>query len=87
MNSRKRLAETMKMRLWGCIQSAKDSRRRHTSLEDVLASRGPASDQPAGNEHPETAVANAETKETKLAVLLWEQTDIFLSNAGGEDDC
>lgn len=70
----------------GCIQSAKDSK--HPRTSPVIEPAGPkrVSGQQADNARPETAVENAEKKETKLAALSWEQTDISLTN-DGEDDC
>lgn len=71
-------------------RNARDSRRQRTSPADEPASPMPVSDQRADNEfRPETLAASAGTKEMKLAVLSWEQMDIFLphGDASGEDDC
>jgi hypothetical protein len=80
----------MMLILMGCNQNAKDSKRRHTSPAVEPVSLMPGSDQQEDNElHSETPAECAEMKETKLAVLSWEQMDIFLPHDGasGEDGC
>lgn len=91
MTMRKCFAEATKKTLSrDCSRIAKDNRRPHTSPVVALVGRKPASDRRADNEcRPETPAAeSAAMRETKLAVLSWERTDIFLSHdASGEDDC
>lgn len=73
-----------------CSRISKDSKRLRTSLVSELVSPTPMSGRRADNEFHSEILAdeNAATRETKLAVLSWERTDISLSHgASGEDDC
>lgn len=81
----------MKMLSRDYSRTSKGSTRPHTLLASGLVNLKPRSDRRADNGgRPEMpAAGSAGTKEMKLAVLSWEQTDIFLSHgdASGEDDC
>lgn len=72
-------------------QTSMDNKHQHTLLAVELAGPKQGLDRRGDNEvHPETfAAESAGTKEMKLAVLSWEQMDIFLSHddADDEDGC